>query len=64
MASIQRRWLHKSLAVAAILCSVVSLFALFELNAPRWISPLNALAVVFALLAVKTRGRGTDSNNG
>jgi hypothetical protein len=59
-----RRWLYYSLAIAAIVCSMVSLFALFELNAPSWISSLNVLAVVLVLLAVKARShtiRSTQS---
>ena len=59
-----RRWLYYSLAIAAIGCSIVSLFALFELDAPSWISSLNVLAVVLVLLAVKARSHGSDTNKG
>jgi len=64
MTEIRRRWLYYALAIAAILCSVVSLFALFELDAPSWISSLNVLAVVLVLLAVKARSYGSGTNKG
>ena len=59
-----RRWLYYSLAIAAIVCSIVSLFALFELDAPSWIFSLNVLAVVLVLSAVKARSHGSDTNKG
>jgi|KBSMisStaDraftv2_1062788.scaffolds.fasta_scaffold581778_2 hypothetical protein len=64
MSAIHRRWLYYSLAIAAIVCSIVSLFALFELDAPNWISSLNILAVVLVLLAIRARSHGRDANNG
>jgi hypothetical protein len=64
MSASQRRWLHYLLSIAAIVCSAVSLFALFEMGAPSWTSSLNVLAVVLVLLAVSTRGRNSGSNNG
>ncbi len=51
------RWLYYVLAIAAILCSVVSLFALVAMNAPSWIGLLNVAAVVLVLLAAKMRGK-------
>jgi hypothetical protein len=59
-----RRWLYYSLAIAAIVCSCASLFALFELGAPSWISLLNGLAVVLVLLAVKARSHGSVPSKG
>ena len=62
MASNQRRWLHYGLAVAAIVCSVISLFALTE-GASRWTTPLNVLSIVLIVLAVKTRRQGSSSSD-
>ena len=59
----RRVWLHYGLASAAIMCSIVSLFALVEMGAPRWTTPLNAVSIVLVLLAVKTRGRRFDAND-
>lgn len=53
MTEIRRRWLYDSLAIAAIACSGVLLFALFELDAPGWISSLNVLAVLLVVLGMK-----------
>jgi len=55
MTSEQRRRIHYALTIAAIVCSVISLFALLEMGATRWTGSLNALSVVLILLAVKTR---------
>jgi hypothetical protein len=57
MSTPRLRWLHYLLSVAAIACSAVSLFALFEMGAPSWTTSLNVLAVLFVLLAVMTRNR-------
>ena len=64
MNEIRRRWLYYSLAIAAIACSSISLFALFELDAPSWISSLNIVAVVLVLLALRARGHGVGKRNG
>ena len=63
MISNQRRWLHQGLVVGAIVCSLVSLFALAE-GASRWTTPLNILSIVLIVLAVKTRGQGSAANDG
>jgi hypothetical protein len=60
MTSNQRRWLGYALAVAAIICSLVSLFALVRMGAPSWTIALNILSLAFILLAVKTRGQGSS----
>ena len=60
----QQRRLHDLLAIGAMLCSVISLFALFEMGAPAWISSLNVLAVILIILAIRTRGRRSDSDSG
>ena len=59
MTSNQRRWLHYGLALAAIICSLVSLLALLEIDAPSWTTALNILSLTFVLLAVKTRRQGS-----
>jgi hypothetical protein len=64
MASNQRLWLYYGLVIAAIMCSLVSLFALVEMGAPRWITSLNILSIVSILLAMKMRGRGSSANDG
>ena len=60
MTSNQRRWLGYGLAVAAMICSLVSLFALLRMHAPGWTTALNILSLAFILLAVKTRGQGSS----
>jgi len=50
-----RLWLHCTFLAIAVAGSLVSLFALFELGAPRWTTPLNILSVVCILFALKTR---------
>lgn len=57
------RWLHYTLVAVAVVGSLVSLFALFELGAPSWITPLNILLVLCILLAAKTRDSGGTSAN-
>ncbi len=64
MTSASNRWLYYLLAIAAILCSVVSLFALIAMNAPRWIGLLNIAAVILVLLAAKTRGKSIRAKDG
>lgn len=59
-----RRLLCYVLAITGIVCSIFSLFALFELRAPGWILPLNVFAVLVVLLAAKLRGRGFASEHG
>lgn len=61
MTSHQRRWLHYALAIAAIVCSLVSFSALLALGAPSWIGSLNVIAVVLVLLAVRIRGHGSGA---
>ncbi len=56
MTSQGKRWIGDGLAIAAILCSLVSLFALFGMGAPRWTTQLNALALVLIAFAARTRG--------
>jgi len=53
----RKRWLCYTLVVIAIVGSLVSLFALFELGAPRWPISVNMLSIICVLLAMKTRGR-------
>jgi hypothetical protein len=55
MSSNQRHWLYYGSAVAAIVCSLLSLFALVTTGAPTWITALNILAIVLVLLALKVR---------
>jgi hypothetical protein len=62
MTSNQRRWLGYGLAVAAIICSLVSLFALVRMHAPGWTTALNILSLAFILLALKTRGQGSSAD--
>lgn len=57
MALNQQRSLHYGLVAAAFVCSLVSLFGLVAMNAPRWTTWLNILAVISVLLAAKTRGQ-------
>ena len=64
MTSAPNRWLYYVLAIAAILCSVASLFALIAMNAPRWIGLLNITAVILVLLAAKTRGKSIRAKDG
>ena len=64
MTSNQRLWLYYGLVIAAIMCSLVSLFALVAMGAPRWISSLNILSIVSIFLAMKIRGRGSGANDG
>jgi hypothetical protein len=64
MTSNQRRWLHYGLVIAAIACSTISLFALPEMGAPRWITSLNVLSIVLILLAVRTRNQDPGINDG
>jgi hypothetical protein len=63
MTSNQRLWLYYGLVIAAIMCSLVSLFALVEMGAPRWITSLNILSIVSIFLAMKIRG-GSGANDG
>lgn len=63
MNSDQKRWLSYALLVVAMAGSLVSLFALFELGAPRWTISLNILSVVCVLLAVKTRRSATSTDD-
>jgi hypothetical protein len=51
------RWLHYVLIAVAVTGSLVSLVALFTLDAPRWTIPINVLSVVCIVLAARTRGR-------
>jgi hypothetical protein len=60
MTSNQHRWLRYGLAGVAIICSLVSLFALTGMGAPTWTTALNTLSLAFVLLAVKTRGPGSS----
>jgi len=60
----QMRWLHYAFVTVAIAGSLVSLFALFELGAPSWTTPLNVLSVVCILLAIRTRGSAGGRNDG
>jgi hypothetical protein len=53
----RRPLLYDSFAIAAIICSTVSLFALLELGATRWTTSLNILSLVLILFAVRTRPR-------
>jgi hypothetical protein len=55
MTSNTQRWIHNGLAAAAIICSLGSLFALVELGAARWTTPLNVLALILVALAARTR---------
>jgi hypothetical protein len=57
------RWLHYVLVAIAITGSLVSLFALFRLGAPRWTIPLNILSVVSIILAARTRQRTTKPDD-
>jgi hypothetical protein len=58
----QRRWPHHILAIAAILCSATSLFALVKLGGPRWTTSLNVLALILVFLAMKTRDDLTEAD--
>ena len=60
----QKRWLYYALVAIAIVGSLVSLFALFELGSPRWTIPVNALSVVCVLLAAKARGNTKKGKEG
>jgi len=53
----RRLLLYYSFAFAAIICSIVSLFALLELGATRWTTSLNILSLVLILFAVRARPR-------
>jgi len=64
MHSNRKRWLHYAFVTFAIVGSLVSLFALFELGVPSWTTPLNILSVVCILLAIRTRRRGADTDDG
>jgi len=55
MRSNLKLWLHYTFVIIAIACSLTSLFALFELGAPSWTTPLSILSVVSILSALKTR---------
>jgi hypothetical protein len=57
-----RRWIHTALIVAAIVCSLVSLFALFGMGVVRWTTPLNVLSLLLIYLAITTRGRASSAN--
>jgi hypothetical protein len=59
MTSSKQRWIHFGLTIAAIACSAVSLFALVELDGPRWTISLNALSIILIALAMRTRGSGS-----
>ena len=63
MTSNQRLWLYYGLVIAAIMCSVASLFALVEMGAPRWITSLNILSIVSIFLAMKIRGRDSGADD-
>jgi hypothetical protein len=63
MRSKQKHLLYYILVSVAIMGSLVSLFALFELDSPRWTIPVNMLSVICVLLAVKTRARSVDGNS-
>jgi len=56
MTSNKQRSIYYGLLASAIICSLVSLFALVKMDAPGWITSLNALSLVLILLAVKIRG--------
>ena len=64
MTSNQRPWLYYGLAGAAIVCSLISLFALVEMGASRWTTPLNILSIILILLAVKLRRQGPGAKDG
>ena len=59
-----KSWLYYTLVTIAIVGSLVSFFAVFELGAPRWTIPVNVLSVICVLLAMKTRGRSANGNDG
>jgi len=63
MTSNKQRSIYYVLLVSAIICSLVSLFALVKMDAPGWITSLNALSLVLILLAVKIRGRPSGAND-
>jgi hypothetical protein len=60
----QNRWLHYAFVVIAIAGSLVSLFALFVLASPSWTIPVNMLSIICILLAMKTRNRSGNGNDG
>ena len=64
MTSNKRRSIYYGLLVSAIICSLVSLFALMKMGAPGWITSLNILSLVLILLAVKLRGQRSSTNDG
>ena len=55
MTSQGKRWIADGLAIAAILCSLMSLFALFGMGAPRWTTSLNAVSLMLVALAARAR---------
>ena len=57
----QIRWLHYALVTVAIVGSLVSFFALFELGAPGWTTPLNFLSILCIILAARFRSSSTVS---
>ena len=59
----RNRWLYVFLVAVALMASLVSLLALFELNAPRWTTPLNILALVCIVLAGIARGSGANPHD-
>lgn len=61
MTSNMPRWVNYGLALAAIVCSVISLFALARMDGPRWTTALNILSLVLIFLAVKSRGHQAGS---
>jgi hypothetical protein len=60
MTSNRRRWIHYGLLVAAIICSLASLFALLEVGAVRWTTPLNILSLLLIFLAIESKGPGSE----
>lgn len=60
----KKRWLYYALVAVAIAGSLISLFALFELRSPSWTTPVNIVSLICVVLAAKTRGHGSNPNDG
>jgi uncharacterized membrane protein len=60
----EKGWLYYALVAVAIVGSMISLFALFELGSPSWTTPVNIVSIICVALAAKTRGRGSNRNDG
>jgi glucose uptake protein GlcU len=54
--------MHNAPAIAAIVCSAASLFALLVLHSTRWTAVLNVLAIILILTSIRMRVHPSDNN--